>query len=294
MDEASAELHERELLGSWLHGLSSHTRRVYESSWSRFRAFVAADRAAGFDLGCVTLRLVQKFDDSLKAAGLRPGSRATMLSAIQSFLKFAGIHVAATLRLPKQIETLHERILSEEEVGRLIAHCQPGRDRLIVQTLYYCGLRVSELCALVWRNLQPYGDGGFLSVLGKGSKACPVPVRAGFFDDLVRFGGGNAGLGTNTPIFDLSPSQINRIIRTAAIAAGVNKPVSAHWLRHCHASHALDHGAPIHVVKSTLRHSSIQTTDKYTHARPQQSSGSFLPTITGENRQDAKNAKEKQ
>jgi integrase/recombinase XerD len=274
MDAASAELHERELLGSWLHGLSRHTRRGYESSWRRFRAFTGAELGVPFHLGLVTLRLVQRFDDSLKAAGLRPGSRATMLSAIKSFLEFASIHVAATLRLPTQIETLHERILDEEEVGRLIAQCKPGRDRLIVQTLYGCGLRVSELCSLEWRDLRPRGDGGQITVLGKGDKVRTVLMPAGLYDDLTRYAaiGGDSGL-----VFDLSPSQINRNIRAAAIAAGIGKPVSAHWLRHCHASHALDHGAPISLVKNTLGHSSIQTTDRYTHARPQQSSGSFLP-----------------
>src|SRR5690606_21296856 len=75
----------------------------------------------------------------------------------------------------------------------------------------------------------------------------------------------------------LHESQVWRIVRRAAERAGIDKNVSSHWLRHAHASHALDRGAPIHLVQATLGHSSIATTGKYLHARPTESSGSYLP-----------------
>ena len=74
----------------------------------------------------------------------------------------------------------------------------------------------------------------------------------------------------------LDESQVWRIVRKASKRAGIEKEVSCHWLRHAHASHALDRGAPIHLVQATLGHSSISTTGRYLHARPTDSSSSYL------------------
>ena len=75
---------------------------------------------------------------------------------------------------------------------------------------------------------------------------------------------------------NLSPNRVREIVTAAKFRAGIKKRVSPHWLRHCHASHALDRGAPIHLVQTTLGHSSISTTGKYLHSRPQESSSRFL------------------
>ena len=74
----------------------------------------------------------------------------------------------------------------------------------------------------------------------------------------------------------LHPSQLLRIVRRAAKRAGITKAVSPHWLRHGHASHALDRGAPIHLVQATLGHASVATTGRYLHARPSESSSTYL------------------
>jgi integrase/recombinase XerD len=74
----------------------------------------------------------------------------------------------------------------------------------------------------------------------------------------------------------LRPVSVWRVVRRAAMRAGIELPVSPHWLRHAHASHALDRGAPIHLVQSTLGHATIATTGRYLHARPQESSGRYL------------------
>lgn len=75
---------------------------------------------------------------------------------------------------------------------------------------------------------------------------------------------------------DLHPSQVHRIVQAAAVRAGVEVPVLPHWLRHAHASHALDRDAPIHLVQATLGHASVATTGKYLHARPEDSSARYL------------------
>ena len=70
--------------------------------------------------------------------------------------------------------------------------------------------------------------------------------------------------------------EVHRIVKAAAARAGLSAAVSAHWLRHAHASHALDRGAPIHLVQATLGHSSVATTGRYLHARPNDSSSRYL------------------
>ena len=75
----------------------------------------------------------------------------------------------------------------------------------------------------------------------------------------------------------MTDSGIWRIVKAAAQRAGIEVPVSPHWLRHAHASHALDRGAPIHLVQATLGHASITTNGRYLHARPKESSSQFLP-----------------
>jgi len=74
----------------------------------------------------------------------------------------------------------------------------------------------------------------------------------------------------------LRPLAVLRVVRQAARRAGVDLPVSPHWFRHAHASHALDRGAPIHLVQATLGHASLTTTGRYLHARPKDSSSRFL------------------
>jgi site-specific recombinase XerD len=74
----------------------------------------------------------------------------------------------------------------------------------------------------------------------------------------------------------LSPSQVHRVVKAAARRAGLSGAVSAHWLRHAHASHALDRGAPLHLVQATLGHADLKTTGRYTHARPTESSATYL------------------
>jgi len=71
--------------------------------------------------------------------------------------------------------------------------------------------------------------------------------------------------------------QIYRIVQAATRRAGISKPVSPHWLRHAHASHALEHGAPISLVQTTLGHANVATTSRYLHARPNKSSSEYLP-----------------
>ncbi len=277
---------DEQLLEVWLHGRSLHTQRAYRADMERLR------RRAGKPLSGVTLRDLQEFADSLDE--LAPASRYRTLSAVKSFLAFGHrigylpFDVGRALRLPTVRNRLAERILPEGELHRILSLEPDHRNRAILTVLYATGVRVSELCGLSWRDLRPNGDAGQISVLGKGGRTRSIQMPASVWRLLesLRTAGRSEPPRPDDPVFPsrkrrsggrLGCMAIQRIVRNAALRAGVDLPVSPHWLRHAHASHALDRGAPIHLVQATLGHASITTTGRYLHARPNDSSSRFLP-----------------
>ena len=267
------------LLALWLHGRPVATQRAYRADALAFLAF------AQQELRACTLGDLQRYADQLAAEGQAPGSRAHRLAAVKSLCSFAHrlgylpFDVGRPVRLPTRKNTLAERILPEADVQRILA-LEPGnRNRVLLRLLYAAGLRVSELCALCWRDVQPRDAGaGQVVVYGKGGKTRTVLLSAATGRELESLGRG----APEAPVFRsrkggaLTPAQVWRIVRAAAARAGIAAAVSPHWLRHAHASHALDRGAPVHLVSSTLGHADLRTTSAYTHARPGDSSARYL------------------
>lgn len=203
------------------------------------------------------------------------------------------MNVGAALKLKKGKDTLAERILSEETVLDLLSVQRRAtedryreRNTVLLRLLYKAALRREEVCQLSWRDVQDRENGqGQLTVYGKGGKTRPILIEDVNLYRALKALRGDAG--NDASVFvsrqrneqgekRLSPDQVYRIVRKAAERAGINKPVSPHWMRHAHASHALDNGAPITLVRDTLGHSSLQVTSRYSHARPNASSGQYL------------------
>ena len=185
------------------------------------------------------------------------------------------------MKLRPNRDGLAQRILAESEVGKLIEAAPEGRDRLLLKLLYVSGVRVSEVCGLKWCDAMPRQEGGQISVFGKGGKTRTVLLKVAVWRQLLSFRGGAPA---ESPIFAsrrgggaLDASQVRRIVYAAAGKAGLAQKVSPHWMRHAHASHALDRSAPIHLVQATLGHASVSTTGRYLHARPSESSSFYLP-----------------
>lgn len=266
------------LIELWLHGRSPHTQRAYRADIGRLR------RRAGKSLASLQLADLQEFAVSLECAA--PATQYRALSAVKSLLAFGHrigclpFDVGRVLRLPSFRNRLSERILSEAEVHRMLSLETESRNRALLTLLYASGIRVGELCALQWRDLRENGGTGQITVLGKGSVTRSVQIPVSVWKQLLALRG-PAGL--DDPVFQsrkkghgLQPVGVLRIVKRAAERAGIELPVSPHWLRHAHASHALDRGAPIHLVQATLGHASITTTGRYLHARPKESSSRFL------------------
>jgi integrase/recombinase XerD len=274
--QADTDAHLRALL---LHGRSAATQRAYAADAEAFLAWAAKP------LRAVTLGDLQDYADQL-ATSQAPASQARRLAAVKSLCAFAHrigylpFDVGRPLRLPPGKATLAERILPESDVQRILALETQPRNRVLLRLLYAAGVRVSELCALCWRDVQPReGEAGQITVYGKGAKTRAVLLSAATWRELATL---RADAAPEAPVFRsrkggaLTAPQVWRIVRAAAERAGIAAGVSPHWLRHAHASHALDRGAPIHLVSSTLGHADLRTTSAYTHARPGDSSARYL------------------
>lgn len=261
--------------------LSTHTRRAYRTGIERFRTATAKP------LGRITLADLLTYAGSLDQAGLKPASQNRDLSAIKSLLSFAQqtgylpYNVGAAIKLRPNRDGLAARILDESEVARLIQAAPEGRDRVLVKLLYVSGVRVSELCGLKWCNALARQQGGQITVFGKGGKTRTILLKPKVWEQLFSIKG---EAGAVDPIFrsrkgggPLDTSQVRRIVNAAGRRAGLERKVSPHWMRHAHASHALDRNAPIHLVQATLGHASVATTGRYLHARPTESSSLYLP-----------------
>jgi integrase/recombinase XerD len=260
---------------------SPHTRRAYASEAASFLGFVQKP------LSRVTLTGLQAWAGELGQGSLKPASQNRALTAIKSLLSFAQetgylpFNVGAAVKLRPNRDNLAQRILEESEVAKLIEAAAEGRDRVLLKLLYVSGIRVSEACGLKWCDAVPRQEGGQISVFGKGGKTRTILLKPKVWERLLPLRG---DAGWVDPIFrsrkggrPLDPSQVRRIVYAAARKAGLEQKVSPHWMRHAHASHALDRSAPIHLVQATLGHASVSTTGRYLHARPTESSSFYLP-----------------
>ncbi|MGD0052344.1 MAG: tyrosine-type recombinase/integrase [Vulcanimicrobiaceae bacterium] len=262
----------------WLHGRPESTQRAYRRDVVKLLTFVRKSIAT------ITLADLQAFADSLTGA---PVSRARTLNAVKSLLGFlcrAGVlpvNVGAALRIPKSRDTLADRILSRAETKKLLKVATDPRDYALVAYAYESGFRRAELRAR-HRDVA-IGDGGdaFVTVVGKGGKTRTVRIRAATWALVAALRAPDVD--GEAPLFPgrdrsrpLSASQIWRIVSGLGRKAKLPRAISPHFLRHSHASHALDRGAPIALVRDTLGHSSVAVTDRYLHARPKESSGKYL------------------
>ena len=293
------------LVRLWLHGKSPNTRDAYERDLRRFVDF--ADRP----LPLLTLQHIQDWADHLEAQGLAAATRARKLSAVKSLLSFGHklgyliYNVGAAVSPPKQKDTLAERILPEATVHRVLAVAETlaetgrftdQRNAALLRLFYASGGRVSELAGLTWSDSQERAPergqpAGQITLFGKGAKTRRVLLSPATWAVLVahRERERAAGYGgSEHPVLrsrkaapdgaprPLSRQQLWHVVKALGRRAGLPEAVSPHWLRHAHVSHALDRGAPPHLVQQTVGHASLQTTSRYAHARPDDSSARYL------------------
>lgn len=210
---------------------------------------------------------------------LRPSTQAQRIACIKSLFGFAHkvgytrVNVAATIRAPRAKDTLNERILTEEQVLRVILAATNQRDAALVRMLYRSGGRISEIVTATWADLIEKPKFGQVTLLGKGGKTRTVQLPLDLIALLHQIKGDAA---PEDRIFPISRQRAWTIIKRLAKQAGITEKLSPHWFRHAHATHALDHDAPLSLVSATLGHSGLEITGRYIHNRPDESSGDYL------------------
>lgn len=261
--------------------LSSNTLSAYSDDLMKLLSFLNENHA---DYRSVTVDLLDSFLATLSDIGIHPRSQARILSGIRSFYHFLFIEKEIDHDPTELIETPKigrhlPQILSTEEIDRLINYIdlstpEGQRNRTILEILYSCGLRVSELCDLKMSGL--YLNEGFIRVLGKGNKERLVPISAKainelhlwFYDrNLISIKPGYEdyvflSLRRGTP---LSRIMIFHIVKELAVKAGITKSISPHTFRHSFATHLLEGGANLRAIQAMLGHEAIATTEIYMH-----------------------------
>jgi integrase/recombinase XerD len=261
--------------------LSPRTLEAYQRDLKHYLSFIV-DKDI-ISLSNISQMHIREYIRSLNEKGLAASSIARIFSSIRSYHKFLSaenyVNENPTLILtsPKAPKKL-PHVLMEEEISAIInavveTFQYAKRDKAIIEMLYSCGLRVSELCALSLNNL--YLNDDMIRIMGKGSKERLLPVggRAKNFlnDYLIHCRPGIQKDKGSSSVFlsrngnPLTRAMINNILRKWSQVAGISKSVSPHTLRHSFATHLLEGGADLRFVQALLGHSDISTTQIYTH-----------------------------
>lgn len=281
MSERDVTLLERFLDALWLErGLSENTLSAYRSDLQALSQWLQLQQLDLVSAGRADLLgyLQQRVEE-----GAKPRSSARLLSSIRRFYRYlvrerlVSEDPSSRIDAPKLGRSL-PKSLTEEEVEALLGAPDTSnllgmRDRAMLEVLYASGLRVSELVGLVLPqlNLQQ----GLVKVIGKGNKERLVPLGEEALSWLERYVRETRGLLLGAVQSDvLFPSRRGsamtrqafwQLIKRYALLAGISKSLSPHTLRHAFATHLLNHGADLRVVQLLLGHSSLSTTQIYTH-----------------------------
>ena len=273
-------------------GYSVHTCRAYTRDLEEFVAYLsesghrpaaASEPAGAFGPHEVTAVAIRGYLGMLHQKNQK-SSIARKLSTLRSFFKFlvkkgvVDANPVEGILTPKREKPLPGylpidavfHLLDSIEADSVLA----ARNRAIFETLYSCGIRVSELAGLNVHDIDP--DGGTLKVLGKGAKERIVPVGRKALDAIAHYRTSleaekGIGAGAKKPLFlnhqgqRLTPRSIARILKKLVTACGILTPVSPHTLRHTFATHMLDAGTDLRSVQELLGHKNLSTTQKYTH-----------------------------
>ena len=260
--------------------LSDNTVCAYLADISKLFQFLEDEQIHPFD---VTLDNLETFSANLRDLGIRPRSQARILSGIRSFYHYLVLDdylqadPSELLESP-QIGFHLPEILTLEEIDLLIESIdlstnEGQRNRTILETLYSCGLRVSELCNLKLSNL--FLEEGFIKVEGKGNKQRLIPISPRAIRELQLYFIDRNQISIKKEYEDyvfiskrgknISRIMVFHIIKTLAEAISLEKTISPHTFRHSFATHLLEGGANLRAIQCMLGHESIGTTEIYTH-----------------------------
>ena len=260
--------------------MSPNTVDAYEHDLDRLLVFAKKEQKAVTDLQLTDL---QQFAATLHDDGVGPSSQGRILSGVRSFFRYLEMDgyisddPTELLEWPVKGEHLPE-FLTPAEVDRLedsidLSKPEGHRNRAIIEVLFSCGLRVSELVNLQWSQL--YEDEQYVRVMGKGNKERLVPISQRALKEIANYlpwrnslkiaAGEEAYVFLNRRGKHLTRTMILIMLKRQAEEAGITKTISPHTLRHSFATALLEGGADLRVIQALLGHESIGTTEIYTH-----------------------------
>jgi integrase/recombinase XerC len=258
--------------------VSPHTLEAYHRDLEQLAAFVHREKGEGATVSDVDHLLLRRYL-ALLGKGARKSTVGRKLAAIRSFFRYL-------LRRSVVVKNPAELIATPKKENRLPFHLDidqvttlveaPAddqkhalRDRAVLEMLYSCGLRVSELTALDIGELD--FSGGMVRVMGKGGKERIVPVGSRAIKAIREYLVGRGELAGSGPLFlntrggRINRRSVARIIDTHVLRIAAFKRISPHILRHTFATHMLEGGADLRAIQELLGHASLSTTQKYTH-----------------------------
>lgn len=261
-------------------GMSGNTRMAYRSDVEKLICYLADGRTTLRD---VTLDTLHNFAADLHDLGISPRSQSRIISGVKSFFKYLKAqryieHNPAQMLENPQVGLHLPEVLSVDEIDAMIdaidlSQPEGQRNRAIVETLYSCGLRVSELVNLELGRV--FAQEGYVIVTGKGSKERVVPISESALKEIAEWMEERAEIdikpGEEEMLFvsrrgkRLTRVMIFYIIKRLAELAGIRKEISPHTLRHSFATHLLEGGANLRAIQQMLGHESIATTELYLH-----------------------------
>lgn len=266
---------DRALVYLWLGDKSRTTSVSYSSIVAGFFDFINKPLAS------VAIEDLQLWHRRLQLTD-KPSTVSNKIRAIKSLFSYGvkvgylEVNVGSYIKCPRVKEKLAQRILSEEDCLKLISAAKSERDRALLCMMYGCGLRVSEMCALTWSDLQPSESGGKCTVFGKGNKTRVVLVPVSVWQLLMALPRIIDAVFVSRTGRPLERTMVYKIVKQCAKRAGVSEKASCHWLRHSHASHAIEGGCNLRLLQQSLGHSKLETTERYLHINPDSGSSQFI------------------
>src|SRR3954454_1096415 len=264
-------------------GASKHTVRNYGADLEQFaQYFEVRDANSAPSIEQLDLALLREWLSDLYDRGLTPVTIRRKLAAVRALFKFLreeGIcpaNIASRLRTPKVKQRLPE-IMSADKANHLLDAVEDGtvgvepwreRDLAILELLYGCGLRVSELVGLDIADIAL--DERSIRVRGKGNKERQVPIGTRAADAVQRYldvrpdSPGHLALFLNSQKHRLGDRQVRRLVKNYAVLAAGDSTVHPHSFRHAYATHLLNDGADLRAIQELLGHARLTTTQKYT------------------------------
>ena len=261
--------------------VSTHTMDAYKRDINQYLVYLGDLDIK--NLSDVKSTHIRDYIRILSDRGMAPASISRIISSIRTYYRFLSsenildenpVLLINNPKLPKKLPD----VLSEKEISLIINAIQESsqfyqRDKAIIELLYSCGIRVTELCNLEMSNL--FIDEDLIRVMGKGNKErlLPLGVRSKkYLDDYIKHSrnshikkSGSSFVFVSRNGNQLTRAMINIILNKWTQASGLKKSVSPHKLRHSFATHLLEGGADLRFVQALLGHSDISTTQIYTH-----------------------------